>query len=335
MKPTDFSYYLSEFLTRYLAGQRNVSPNTIKSYRDTFVFLLEFIKEKYCIAPEKVYIQKIDKLLIEDFLQWLENSRSNSIQTRNQRLAAIHSFFRYLQSQKPEYLFHCQKILSIPLKRAPKPVMGYLSEEVMKYVLSLPHTNTSSGRRDLVLLSTLYDTGARVQELADLTVRDVRLEFPAIICITGKGRKSRHVPIVGQTVKLLELYLKEQKLTSPDKLEHPLFFNKQGLKLTRQGITYILKKYDVSNKIDKISPHTLRHTKAMHMTQADINPIFIRDFMGHNDLKTTLNYSKVNTEVKRKALEKMKTNIVPVSASELGWNENNGLMDWLTKLGRK
>ena len=332
MKPTDFSYYLSDFLTKYLAGQRNLSLNTIKSYRDTFVFLLDFINEVYQISPEKVNISKIDKSMIEEFLLWLESSRNNSIATRNQRLAAIHAFFRYLQSQKPEYMFHSQRILSVPTKKSSQKVINYFSEDGVKQLLAEPDISSISGRRDLTLLSTLYDTGARVQELADLTVRSVRLESPAIVCITGKGRKTRHVPIMGQTAKLLSAYLNEQKLTTPDKSEHPLFFNSRGTKLTRQGITYILKKYAEACDFKDSSPHRLRHAKAMHMTQADINPIFIRDFLGHTHLKTTEVYSKTNTEMKRKALEKMDNTIVPATIES--WNQDDNLIDWLQSLGR-
>ncbi len=332
MKPTDFSYYLSDFLTKYLAGQRNLSTNTIKSYRDTFVFLLDFIKEVHQISPEKVSIPQVDKNMVDEFLLWLESSKKNSITTRNQRLAAIHAFFRYLQSQKLEYMFHSQKILSIPIKKAPKKVISYLSEETIKQMLAETNISSMSGRRDLVLLSTLYDTGARVQELADLTVRNIRLENPAIVCLTGKGRKTRHIPIMSQTAKLLSMYLNEQKLTSPDKLEHPLFFNSQGMKLTRQGITYILKKYSELCNIEHISPHIIRHAKAMHMTQSDISPVFIRDFLGHADLKTTEIYSKTNTEMKRRALEKMNNTVVPNTVES--WNQNEGLMEWLHRLGR-
>ena len=332
MKPTDFSYYLSDFLTGYLAGQRNLSINTIKSYRDTFVLLLEFIRDNHGLSPEKASIKQIDKTMIEEFLQWLEASRNNSISTRNQRLAAIHAFFRYLQSQKPEYLFHSQRILSIPLKKAPKPMVSFLSLEGMKKMLSRPDVSKCSGRRDLALLSTLYDTGARVQELADLTVRNIRLERPAIVIITGKGRKTRHTPIMERTAQLLRSYMIEHNLTGPEKLEHPLFFNRQGLKLTRQGITYILKKYAIIDETENITPHVIRHTKAMHMTQADINPVFIRDFLGHSDLKSTAVYSKTDTETKRKALEKMSHNVIPTSAP--AWNTDKELIGWLNSLGR-
>jgi len=333
LKPTDFSYYLSDFLTAYLSGQRNLSSNTIKSYRDTFVFLLEYIKETRQVSPEKVTIAQVDKLMIEGFLLWLEKSKNNSITTRNQRLAAIHAFFRYLQSQKPEFMFHSQKILSIPTKKAPQKAIEYLSEDRIKQLLAEPDVSSVTGRRDLALLCTLYDTGARVQELADLNVRDVRLESPAIMCITGKGRKTRHVPIMSKTAKLLSAYLKEHKLSTPDKMDHPLFFNTRGTKLTRQGITYILQKYSDICGFGQISPHRLRHAKAMHLTQADINPVFIRDFLGHVDLKTTEIYSKTNTEMKRKALEKMDNTIIPNTVGS--WNENEGLLEWLNNLGRE
>jgi site-specific recombinase XerD len=333
LKPTDFSYYLSDFLAKYLSGQRNLSHNTIKSYRDTFVLLLDYIDETYQIPPEKVKISTVEKSMVEGFLVWLESSRKNSISTRNQRLAAIHAFFRYLQGQQPEYMFHCQRILSIPSKKAPQSAISYFSEDEVKQLLAKPDISSLSGRRDLTLLSTLYDTGARVQELADLTVRNIRLESPAIVSITGKGAKTRHVPVMGQTVKLLSIYLTEHNLASPGKSEHPLFFNSRGEKLTRQGITYILKKYAESCDLGDTSPHRLRHTKAMHMTQADINPIFIRDFLGHAHLKTTEIYSKTSTEMKRKALEKMDNTIVPTSLES--WNQNEGLIEWLNRLGRE
>ncbi len=330
MQATDFSYYLSTFLTSYLAGQRNLSTNTIKSYRDTFVILLAFLKESYCLKPEKVTIQKIDKTTIENFLQWLENTRGNSISTRNQRLAAVHAFFRYLQGENPEYLFHCQKIISVPFKRNKKNTVGYLTETSMQAVLSVPDTSTMKGRRDVALLSTLYDTGARVQEIVDLKVRDVRLESPPIICLTGKGRKIRHVPIMKQTEALLLQYLQEQKLTTPDKQDKPLFFNNQGNALTRQGIAYILNKYVSGVLPEGISPHVLRHTKAMNMLEAGINLVYIRDFLGHSELATTEIYSRCSSEMKRKELEKINNNIIPENTPN--WQKDQSLMDWLTRL---
>jgi site-specific recombinase XerD len=194
MKPTDFAYHLSTFLTSYMIGQRNLSKNTLKSYRDTFILLLEYFKFERAVPPEKLLIRLVDKTAVEEFLASLETVRGNSISTRNQRLAAIHAFFRYLQGEMPEYLFHCQKILSVPFKKTPQTVIPYLSEESMQIVLGRPDTSTLKGRRDLTLLCTLYDTGARVQELCDLTIRNVRLDIiPSHISLTGKGSKTRHI----------------------------------------------------------------------------------------------------------------------------------------------
>jgi len=330
MKPTDFSYHLSTFLTSYMAGQRNLSVNTIKTYRDAFVLLLEYFGEEKHVPPEKLTISLVDKPAIEGFLAWLESNRRNSITTRNQRLAAIHAFFRYLQGETPEHLFHCQKILSIPVKRAPKPVVPYLSEDEMKTLLAQPDMTTRKGRRDLTLLCTLYDTGARVQELCDLTVRSVRLSSPSIISLTGKGNKTRHVPIMGQTEDLLKSYLNENNMTHPSKVDMPLFYNTRKEKLTRQGVAYIVGKYAPAGKYSTISPHVFRHTKAMHMTAVDINPVYIRDFLGHADLKTTSVYSKANVDMKRRALEKLNPDILPEASPS--WNSDSGLMEFLSSL---
>jgi len=332
MKPTDFAIYLSKFLTAYLAGQRNLSKNTIKSYRDTFSLLLNFISEIKGIAPEKVNINTISKELIEEFLLWIENGRGCSISSRNQRLAAVHAFFRYLQCEKPEHIFQCQQIISIPVKKASKKPPAYLPDDDMGKLLSMPNMQTEHGRRNATLLSLLYDSGARVQELADLTPRDLRLEEPFYVTLTGKGRKTRHVPIMKQTVSLLTAYMREQKIDTVDKLDHPLFFNCWKEPLTRQGISYIISKYadDLKTKVN-ITPHVFRHSKAMHLTQADVNPIYIRDILGHADLKTTGVYSKSNIEMKRKALEKVETKAIP---STPDWTANSGLMDFLKSLGK-
>jgi site-specific recombinase XerD len=333
MNPTDFAYYLSNFLTTYLAGQRNLSRNTIQSYRDTFSLLLRYFSDSKNMAPEKISVNIVCKESVEEFLLWLEKERECGISSRNQRLAAIHAFFRYLQSEKPEHMHHCQRILSIPFKKAPKKPPVYLSDDEIGKLLSMPDMKKEHGRRDATMLSLLYDSGARVQELADLTPRDLRLEQPFYITLTGKGRKTRHVPIMRQTASLLISYIREQKINSADKLSHPLFFNSRKEKLTRQGIAYILNKYAESIKVNNsVTPHVLRHSKAMALTQADVNPIYIRDILGHADLKTTSVYSKSNIEMKRKALEKVEEKSIPDVPD---WTVDNGLMDFLKNLGKQ
>lgn len=333
MKPTDFAYYLSNFLTTYLAGQRNLSKNTIQSYRDTFSLLLRYFSDIKNIAPEKINVNTVCKESAEEFLIWLERERGCSISSRNQRLAAIHAFFRYLQSEKPEYMYQCQRMLSISVKKAPKKPPAYLSDDSMGKLLSQPDMLTEHGRRDATLLSVLYDSGARVQELADLTPRNLRLEEPFYITLTGKGRKTRQVPIMKQTAMLLISYIKEQKINTTDKLDHPLFFNCWKEKLTRQGIAYVIKKYAGSMEItDNVTPHVFRHSKAMHLTQADVNPIYIRDILGHADLKTTGVYSRSNMEMKRRALEKVQNKAIPDAPD---WTSDSGLMEFLKNLGKQ
>lgn len=335
MKTNDFPRILSDFLLKELPGIRNQSSNTIISYRDTYTRLLSYFRDVLDIKPEKLSISDLTVERIAEFLNWLERECNNSISTRNQRLAAIHSLFRYIQIQAPEYMFQCQQVLGIPYKKAGKPQVGYLSEDETKTLLAMPDTETRKGRRDQALLALLYDSGARVQELADLRVGDLRLEYPAQVKLTGKGRKTRSVPLMDKTATLLQNYISEQHLDSPSNFEHPLFFNSQRKKLSRQGIAYILKKYADACGIKEISPHKIRHTKAMHLTEADVNPIFIRDFLGHVDLKVTEVYSKTSIKMKKAALDKMNSgkDVIPEKPIK-DWTEDKSLLDWLNGLKR-
>ena len=333
MKTNDFPRILSDFLLKELPVVRNQSNNTITAYRDTYVRLLTYCRDVLSIKPEKLSIGDLTADRIAEYLNWLECECNNSISTRNQRLAAIHSLFRFIQMQAPEYMFQCQQVLGIPYKKTEKHPVGYLSADETKTLLAMPDTKTPKGRRDQALLTLLYDSGARVQELADLRVGDLRLESPAQVKLTGKGRKTRCVPLMDKTSALMKQYLSERRLDSPLCFEHPLFFNSQGRKLTRQGITYILKKYADECGITQIYPHKLRHTKAMHLTEADVNPIFIRDFLGHTDLKVTEVYSKTSIKMKKAALEKIKAGneVVPEKPVK-DWTEDKNLLDWLNGL---
>ena len=333
MKTNDFPRILSDFLLKELPGIRNQSSNTIVSYRDTYIRLLTYYRDILNIKPENLNVGDLTAERIAEFLNWLERECNNSISTRNQRLAAIHSLFRYIQMQAPEHMFQCQQVLGIPYKKACKRQVGYLSEDETKTLLAMPDTETRKGRRDQAMLTLLYDSGARVQELADLRVGDLRLGFPAQVKLTGKGRKTRSVPLMDKTTALLKNYLSEQRLDSPSDYEHPLFFNSQGKKLTRQGIAYILKKHATACGIEEISPHKMRHTKAMHLTEADVNPIFIRDFLGHTDLKVTEVYSKTSIKMKKAALDKMKSgkDVIPEKPVK-DWTEDKSLLDWLNGL---
>lgn len=339
MKPTDFAYSLTSYLSKYLPGEVGASSNTIQSYRDTFSILIKYCASEKNIPAEKLTLSQLDRKMFEDFLSWLEDERKCSISTRNQRLAAIHAFFKYLQFERPQALYQHQQILAIPMKKARKKSINYLTLDAIKNLLDMPDRTTKGGRRDLVLLSLIYDSGSRVQEIADMRVADVRLHSPATVKITGKGNKTRIVPIMEPMAKLLEQYLKDNRLYLPHCNEYPLFRNSVGNKLTRSGIAYILKKYFNGAKElfpecfpDTISPHVLRHSKAMHLLQSGVNLIYIRDLLGHVNVQTTEIYAKADSSMKRKALEEAYADVISDELPE--WQRNADLLEWLQNLGK-
>lgn len=340
MKQTDLAKTLTNFLSQYLPGQRNVSTNTIKSYRDTFKQLLIFCDTELRISPTYLTLSKIKAETIQNFLRWLEKSKGVSINTRNQRLAAIHSFYRYAQSENPEIMFECQKIMCIPFKKREIKIIDFLHQDSLKLLFEQPDTNTQKGRRDLTMMALLYDTGARIQELIDLKVGDIRLSKPATVLLTGKGNKKRCVPIMGKTCDLLKNYLEENHLLDNGKQNHPLFYNSSRQPFTRPGITYILEKNlkkakELNSNIlfpDKLKPHMMRHTKAIHLLEAGVNLIYIRDLLGHVNISTTERYARTNSETKRKVLEaayvEFVTQDVPI------WDEDIDLLNWLQEFCR-
>jgi len=336
MKPTDFSKYISDFISRYLPNEKGASANTIASYRDTFVLLLNFIQNEKHLKIEKLILENITKEVILEFLDWIQNERKCSNSTRNSRLAAIHSFYRYLQYESLDYLHECQKVLSIKFKKTKKESIKYLTIRGIKLLLQQPDTAISRGRRDLALLSLMYDTGARVQEIIDLTPSMLRLNKPATVKIIGKGNKARLVPMLDAQVEHLKNYLKENRLNEPFANMYPLFFNSRKEKLTRSGINYIVQKYakkarqeNETDIPDKISCHSLRHTKAMHLLQAGVNLVYIRDILGHISIQTTEIYARADSKQKREALEKAYIDVNP--DDEPKWVGNEDLITWLKK----
>jgi integrase/recombinase XerD len=336
MNPTNFAKYLTDFFTNYLSRRKNASKNTILAYRDTFKLLLKYTQDVRGISIDRISMDTLSAELIIDFLNWLESERKSSVSTRNQRLASIHSFFRFVQGEDPSGIYHFQKVISIPVKKSEKLVVGHLSAEVVKLILQQPNKYSAKGRRDLTLLSVLYDTGSRVQELIDIKICDVFLESPEVIVLTGKGNKVRRVPLMKNTVVLLRRYLEENDLAKQWKDQYPLFVNNQHNKLTKEGVAYILSKYvtmakSLSQSIpDHVSPHVLRHSKAMHLLQAGVNLIYIRDFLGHVDIKTTEIYARVDTEMKRKAIENVYPDIIDSNIPD--WSKDKELLLWLAEM---
>jgi len=337
-KNSNFAPYLTEFLSHYLPELKNVSENTISSYCDTFRLFLEYCRDNEGLKIEKLSLSDINSDIVERFLEWLETERKNGIATRNQRLAAIHSFVRYIQPQEPSHLLNFQKILDIPIKKTASKPIQHLSKEDVAVILRQPDTDTAKGRRDAMILCLMYDTAARVQEVCDICAGDVRLAHPASIRITGKGRKTRVVPLLPATVQNLKSYMAENHLLSPENNNVPLFTNRDGKKLTRAGIAYILDKYaEEASRFDTsipkhVAPHVIRHTKAMHIYESGNNLIYVRDFLGHNDVKTTDVYARTSLKMKRDALEKVSDSPVPEMPS---WQKNNDTLEWLKSFGKK
>ena len=332
----EFGELLTNYLSVYLPSQRNLSPNTIRSYRDMFVLFLRFCRDEKKLPIEKLSLSRIDVSLVAAFLDYVEQNRHCCAATRNQRRSAINSFIRFVQYESPERFAECQRILLIPSKRHEHPEVGYLLADDIAEILRQPGMESSRGRRDAVLLSLLYDSGARVQELIDLKVRDVRLDTPAQIRLTGKGRKIRAVPLMAKTVKILSDYIRENGLDRIENVDKPLFQNRYGRALSSSGVRHILRKHveqarqNREGMRERVTPHIFRHSKAMHLQDAG-NPLaVIGDILGHVSVNTTKIYSKANMQLKRNALESV-ANIVPVPGIP-SWQQDKSLLEWLRGL---
>ena len=274
-----------------------------------------------------------------DFLDWIQENRQCSNATRNYRLAALRSFFSYLQYENPERMYEWQKILSIKVKRHEKQSIKYLSVDGIKLLLEQPDITTHNGRRNLALLALMYDSGARVQEIIDLTPSSVRLDNPSTIKLLGKGRKARIVPLQEEQTVYLKEYMKENHLLKPYANQYPLFSNSRREKLTRAGVAYILNTYaDLVRKSNpgiipkKISCHSIRHSKAMHLLQAGVNLVYIRDILGHVSVQTTDVYARADSKQKREAFEKAYVDLNPNKTKIKSWEKDGNLLEWLQNL---
>lgn len=333
MNKNAFSYHLTKYFAEYLPKQTAASPNTIHSYRDTFVQLMEFYKAVYGLPPERLEYEEFTADRIERFLIYLEETRGIGISTRNQRLAAIHAFFRYLQYRDPAGFEQCTQILSVPFKKAPVKPMNYLSTEEMKLLFSIPDQKKDSQLRDLAVMVLLYETGARVQELIDLRPPNIRFSTTVTVELHGKGNKTRLVPVNTDAAAIVRNYIRRCSRTDADK---PLFVNRKGEKLTRAGIQYIIDKYVSTAHLqrpdlfrNRVTNHCFRHSKAMHLLEAGVNLIYIRDLLGHTSVVTTEIYAKTNPKIKEEQLKKHSASVE--TDQKYSKKQKEDLIDWLKK----
>lgn len=295
------------FFRKYLADQKGVSQNTIISYSTCVKLLLNFACSHLQKSIEHLDIEDIDAQLVLDFLDYLEGQRENLPQTRNNRLAAIKSFFRFLALQEPELTAVCVRICSISSKKTSTKVPDSLDEHEIKAFLNAPDLNNLLGIRDRALLLLLYNTGARAQEVVNLCPSDLRLESPEQVRILGKGNKERLIPIWPETVTALKQYIEVREGDVDNK--QTLFLNQKKLPLTRFGLVHLIRKYLKQAQLvcpslnhKKISPHSFRHTCALHLLTSGVNLSVIRDWLGHVDINTTHHYLHITMDLKLKAL---------------------------------
>lgn len=339
-KETDFAICLGKFFSTYLMGSRKVSPATFDTYRITYIKLFTFFETVLGIAPDKIKLKDLTRENIEAFIAWLENHEENSPSTCNLRLASINSFVSFLIYERPEFMHNYQKILSIKQKKTAEKEISYLKEDGIKLLLQQVDIDSTDGLRDMVILQVLITTGIRVSELINIHVYDVSFSDPKAIKVVGKGNKARFVPLDKHVLPYLKQYMKKYGLDRPERSSNWLFFNHSMDQFTRQGITYIVKKYgDEAREIDPslipkdLSPHKLRHTTAMLLVNNKMDLIYIRDLMGHVSVKTTEVYAKADVAKKQKAIEEASKNILPNEIPV--WQNNNGLMNTLMKMGKK
>lgn len=330
--------WLSKFLTDHLAGERDLSAQTIASYRDAVKLLLTWFRDVEGTPPERLSLTDLDRVRVLSFLDWLEAERGNSAATRNQRLAVIKSFARYTAVERPEFLDQATQILAVKQKKTSAPDMGHLTGGEVKALLAEPDPATRRGLRDTVLLSTLYDTAARVQEICDLNTSDIRTARPMVVTLRGKGSKTRRVPLMESTARLVTDYL-DRRVPHPGvgADADPLFNGPNQTRLTRWGVTKVLARHVQSlRRRDpgyapglNVTPHVIRRTRATHLLQAGVNLLYIRDLLGHADVSTTEIYARADTEAKRIAIESAYQSLTPEPLPD--WTTDQDLLKWLDR----
>lgn len=331
---TDFAGLVSEFLTDFLPLQKNYSKNTVLSYRDALKLLVVFITETKGIRLTDFTMKRFDRQLIVEFLEWLRN-RGASVSTANQRLAAIKSFAEYAGCQYIEYLAPLQMVQNIKANKAASREIVYLSVEQMAKLINQPDINTFTGLRHRTVMTLLYDSGCRVQELCDLMIRDVYTGSNPTVRLHGKGNKYRTVTISEKTAILVSEYICRQRHTAL--ADEPLIINRTHEKISRDGVNYIINKYVTEIHAgdpdfpEKVHAHGFRHSKAMHMLAAGINIVYIRDFLGHEDISTTMIYSRADNRLKNEAINKLAPKVTE-DADFQDWTKDHDLLAFLNSL---
>ena len=299
----DFGYYAPKFLADHLPAKRGCSARTVASYRDAIVLFMEFMAKE---GHEPLTLEDVDAEAVESFLDHLESDRGNSVATRNQRQAALNSFLSYVRAREPELYGQLTEALAVPRKKAEKPAIAYLTVAETEALFASIDDTSFDGLRDKAMLAFLYETAARVSELTGCLSCQLRFDSSPYVELRGKGGKVRNVPVGDSFAELLKSYMEAHGVAGG---RETLFANRYGQPLTQKGVSYVLDKHlaeasksmpGISRK--KITCHCLRHSRAMHLLEAGVNLIYIRDILGHASVTTTEIYAKANPELTRKYL---------------------------------
>ncbi len=327
---------LRGFFEDYLAAQRDVSANTIYAYRDSIKLLLRFAARHSGRQVIRLRLVDLGADTVLAFLGYLESERKNCTATRNCRLVAIHRLFAYVADRDPRHAELCRRVLDIPVKKTVSSTMTYLDRDEMKALLAVPTPSHHLGPRDLALLTFLYNTGARASEMVNLSIKDIRFETPPHVRILGKGRKERACPLWQETADALQAYLKRRD--DGERPGAPLFLNAHGKRLSRFGVGVVIKRHiaaatklQPSLAAKRISPHSLRHTAAMHLLQSGVELNVIKSWLGHVSITTTSQYIEIDMAMKREAIERCSPP-VPMPPGDSPWHCRKDIIQWLEDL---
>jgi len=336
MKTQTLGSLVYRFLLDYLPHQKGLRATTVRSYRDTLRLFLVFVAADTKQGVSNLHLEQLTFERVLDFLRNLELARCNAVSTRNQRLAALHTFFEYVGRQLPEMLHVCEQVAAIPVKQTPLPETHFMSrDEIQQLFAQLPEHGRYA-LRDRTLLLFLYNTGARVQEAADLRCEHLSLEKPPSVRLHGKGGKWRTCPLWGETVRVLKQLLAKQHTTP----QAPVFLSARGEPLTRFGIYKRVRKHAANIESDsavprshRITPHVFRHSTAVHLLEAGVEVNVIRGWLGHVSLDTTNRYAEITVRMKEEALKICEPPVgVSGRSNQPAWHDDTDLLNWLASL---
>ena len=333
-RPNRLASCLRDYFGDHLPRLRGMSPHTIHSYRDSLVLLLRFAASNRRGDVCNLDLEDLEPDQVLAFLAHLEKDRNNSITTRNVRLSAIHAFFRYVGAHHPDHMERAQRVLSVPFKRADQRVIEYLDRPEIEAVLAQVDRSATDGRRDYALLTTMFNTGARVQEVIDVRANDLQLTRPYQLRLFGKGRKERYCPLWPQTAQVLRAFCGERRIDLHS--DARVFLNHRGSHLTRFGVRYILAKHvdrarpaiaTLGRK--RLHPHSMRHSTAVALLKSGVDLSTISQWLGHASPTTTNRYATIDLDMKREAINRVK----PVAgARKADWRTNETVLKWLESL---